>query len=1443
MTRFSEATVYCVILPALLLAQCCLIQGQNFTELCKSRVPLSNTGGTWNFLEDIGECIFIASASSTWENAELECLRRGAHLAVLNPSNTPALNALINSVAPGSSVPYYIGLRVSDLNLGEYTWVDFSPLTYSNWAPNQPSSISDHNTDYCVTMDSTSGKWSDRICSSNTRYFCQRKPYDDHGVPSIPTRDPLGRHGGCKEGWVSFGPQCYYISSTDQATTWAEALESCRDGATTMKNASLASVLASVENDFLITQLKGRATDPTHMNYNGVWLGLHETGRDIFEWSDHSRYVYNNWHYNYPRYNFQLECISMMTESNKVGRWTDLECTKRLPYVCKAPKDFDLPEHQTPPTICGSTYEQYDDVCFKVIALPNEAQRTWSHAQQLCSLQPGENVPAGGGGLATIADVYENAFVRILVDKAAAQAANPGLDLSFLKTKAWLGMREEYGNYRWQNNCPVRFTNMDSLVGNAQENLCVDMNLDGKWHPHNCSLSEVRFAVCERRLVPCPSIPTERPEICPENFPQACAHHCYTSRSIIQHLNQSELATFDEARSKCIALGGDLATIRTKEDQDCVHPFVQYAEMGMWMGLRNKAGGAGASGIWQWIDQYENAEPTTYVNWMTGEPNMFGASCGEMYPNGFWNDAGCYERRGYICQAARNRTAPVTQPTRPPGPPCGEQPTDGSGTWYYLESVRECIFVATRIETFENAELACRQRRSGLVVVNNEIQPLITEILKNTSGMLPGTPQFFIGLRITNVDLGEYTWLDGRPIVGGFTNWAPNQPASEQNQKNCVIMSGMDGKWASERCGTYTKYICQRPAHGDRPPPVRPTRPSDGSHAGCASGWVPFGPNCYFLSVDRQTYTWAEALSTCTFGEFGHQMRNSSLVSILSGIENDFIVTLLKNRKYNVWIGLHEVEPNVFEWSDHHTYRYNNWHYQYPRDTAGWGLECINMLVDPRTVGRWTDLSCQARGGYICKAPKDFAMKPYEPPPTNCSAGYQPYGDACFQVVHLERDGEHTWSHAEQQCRPSAMENWPGGGGLATISDVYENAFVRVLVDEAIRFGRPGQDFRSPKAWLGMREEYGHYSWYNQCPAHFTNLDSLIGDENSTLCVDMDLEGGWHAHGCSDRDVRMAVCERRFVPCPKINSTTSETVVCPKEFPLACGNHCYFVRTIQQHNNQTDQTVLVTFNEARATCLAMGGDLVSIRSEEQQKCVRPFAQYSIEGLWIGLRNLDLNSSPSDTSKWVWTDRDNNTEPALYANWYLGEPTSGGSERCAEMYPDNGYWNNLRCDADVKRGYICQADRSRVVMVTGSTIPPTTVSESVGGSSSAVTGPSTSQTTKGNSIATGTIHPSLPTAAGTGTTRDFGGVVSSTASPEETGLAGGSIAGIVIGVLLGVALLCAVAFVVLTGRTGLVIATAKSTGSRVTSRWRKGSDADRIPVVDMHHRFDASDSYT
>jgi len=97
-------------------------------------------------------------------------------------------------------------------------------------------------------------------------------------------------------------------------------------------------------------------------------------------------------------------------------------------------------------------------------------------------------------------------------------------------------------------------------------------------------------------------------------------------------------------------------------------------------------------------------------------------------------------------------------------------------------------------------------------------------------------------------------------------------------------------------------------------------------------------------------------------------------------------------------------------------------------------------------------------------------------------------------------------------------------GGPAAIIDIYENAEIRVLMNERMR----ADGLENATAWIGMVEHVGSYTWHNTCPVVFSNFENLYGKpENNASCVGMRPDGKWVSAPC-DTPADYVVCERRF---------------------------------------------------------------------------------------------------------------------------------------------------------------------------------------------------------------------------------------------------------------------------------------------------------------------------
>lgn len=118
-----------------------------------------------------------------------------------------------------------------------------------------------------------------------------------------------------------------------------------------------------------------------------------------------------------------------------------------------------------------------------------------------------------------------------------------------------------------------------------------------------------------------------------------------------------------------------------------------------------------------------------------------------------------------------------------------------------------------------------------------------------------------------------------------------------------------------------------------------------------------------------------------------------------------------------------------------------------------------------------------------------------------------------------------------------------------------------------------------------------------------------------------------------------------------------------------------------EHHYQVFHNVL-TWQEAKRACEAMGGHLATVTSAKEQKTLEALNLQN-ENLWIGA-NCDSGGN------WAWVTG----ESWEYTNWNDGEPNNSSNvmpaESCAAIWPDG--WNDLASgNLYEQSGYICEWD--------------------------------------------------------------------------------------------------------------------------------------------------------
>ncbi|OQV23367.1 Macrophage mannose receptor 1 [Hypsibius exemplaris] len=1229
-----------------------------------------NTNGDWYYDPATQNCFFYSTITATWPDAERQCVFMGSHLATIEPGNNEFVRQLIQGDTPGRKLAW-IGLRLSNLPTMTHTWVDGNLANlYRPWDQNEPSA---QGTEGCVVMNSDNGKFCDYRCQWNAGYrFVCRKTKPEEFPPMPTSAEPeVEDHWGCpideRPGLVRFGSSCYWFSPLNDLKNWNDALKSCQDlyhhPTDTSKSSSLVSIHNAMENEFLLAHMGGRLSR---------WTGLYEEndGTSLY-WSDHTFLHFLNWHYPEPRPNGR-QCVWMYGDPARAGLWDDADCGIQAGYICKMQKDQSRQAPSPHPPICPSNFHphtfvgidpQVPPVCFGVVSMQG-----FQNPAQACQSVGSDIRPA------TIVNPIENAFIHMMSNKLNGYA--PSNDT------AWLGGKEVKGILKWDSNCFAKFNNIAHFY-NAQlpedfEKTCLVMQYDGKWRTVSCSLDldKIPYAVCERRVGnECAMTePSDVVGVCPMGFSEDCGDFCY--RLVGQTSNSQSLinaqATWDEAKTACANMGSSLVTIRNEKDQRCISQLMAKAEHGLWIGLYYQddlvTPPTLPSGQWKWLDPKIEYQQTV-TNWAPGQPDSMDPTgdrelCVEMIhgantkpeDDGKWNNRHCTDSRkqGYICERVKS---PLNNAT------CG---FSRIGEWFYDAKTDSCFFVSRTFASWSNAERTCNSMDSHLATIDQDNHEFVRLSLAREA---PIGTYFWIGLRLQHIQTMTHTWVDGN-VSNVYRAWDNNEPSS-QGAEACVVMNNVNGKWHDYRCqwANGYRFLCRK-AKTPVVPVIPPVVQDNWGCPAVCKDCLRYGSSCYWFSPANDLKNWNDAHRSCQelYAHPTDLSKSSDLVSIHNELEQDFLMAHMGADRLNRWTGLHEeIDRSTLYWTDQSYFGFTNWNYREPIYMST--QECVMMYGDVAKAGRWNDELCSNTAGYICKMQKD-ATAPTHVQSQKCQTGFHNLNGVCFGVVPAGSDPRTTCANH-------------GGAHFATILSPYENAFLRVLLNNAANENSIGGDV-SAQAWLGGGERAGKMSWFNGCFPKINNIVNFYTNNQEENCIALNRDGKWSTHKCTD-SVQFAACEKREVECEKLAPTNSGT--CPAGFPDEGNDFCY--RIVHTAATASAECAKVTWSEAKDICARAGGSVLTIRTEADQKIIEKYLEKSTSALWLGL--YEEVDQLTNIGTWKWLD-DNATYQGSYQNWDDGEPNvlTGGytRESCVEI-KTNGKWNNVQCGHGATRGYICE----------------------------------------------------------------------------------------------------------------------------------------------------------
>ncbi|KAK0411059.1 hypothetical protein QR680_005455 [Steinernema hermaphroditum] len=236
--------------------------------------------------------------------ARILCQEDGAELVAVDTAES---NAAIVELATNATYLPWLGLTCGSAT--ECHWDDGTKMDYSNFAKGNP----DLDVGKCVFValsGAEKGKWRSSDCTFAAFLpICQLRP---------PT-------AVCPPGFVErASSKCYKFDKTP--TDAQEAEVQCQEA-----NGHLVSLHSAQASDDLLAFLSPLSSG------NLVFIGLKyvQANNNSYAWSDKTPLDFEDWTYPFPS-NRYGECVAFMASGTNRGKWRNVSCLSKLPYVCEA---------------------------------------------------------------------------------------------------------------------------------------------------------------------------------------------------------------------------------------------------------------------------------------------------------------------------------------------------------------------------------------------------------------------------------------------------------------------------------------------------------------------------------------------------------------------------------------------------------------------------------------------------------------------------------------------------------------------------------------------------------------------------------------------------------------------------------------------------------------------------------------------------------------------------------------------------------------------------------------------------------------------------------------------------------------------------------------------------------------------------------------------------
>ncbi|KAF3686592.1 Secretory phospholipase A2 receptor [Channa argus] len=549
-----------------------------------------------------------------WDAVSLACQMMGAYLlSIHSKEELHFVKERLRRLSLGPT-DWWIGLSIGKTG-EEVRWTDKTDVDFQNWAKGI-ARVGPNKNRLCVTMSSSSGKWSTNKCSDLHGYVCKRKT-----VSVVETPREAHYIGGCPEKWLYFRHKCLLLhlpESPKEGKSWNDAQSICASF-----EGSLVTVEDEIEQAYITMLLQGSSV--------GVWIGLRD--EDTMKWTNGKPVSFTNWSPIEPK-SYLTEDVLLSGAADEplctvlsnnhnfhlTGKWYDEKCSESgYGFVCQKPQDISKPPthtyHQPLPDDM-----QYRSRSYKVVS----GNMSWYDAMHMCIEDDSD--------LVSITDAYHQAFLTILVNRLAVPH--------------WIGLYSQDSgiNYQWSDGSDTVYTHWDAtddsddfLMGE-----CVYMDVSGGWRRADCE-TMLPGALCH--VPPLRNKPFISNEMaCPMTWVKF-GHSCYNFEPVLQK------RTFEESRKHCRQKvnNSDILTIESETENRFVLEQLwssDFLHQTVWLGMYFNTDTDSLA----WVD----GSPVDYTNWPNKAPDsrlLTADVCvTTRMVDGVWQLSQCSERLGFVCK-------------------------------------------------------------------------------------------------------------------------------------------------------------------------------------------------------------------------------------------------------------------------------------------------------------------------------------------------------------------------------------------------------------------------------------------------------------------------------------------------------------------------------------------------------------------------------------------------------------------------------------------------------------------------------------------------------------------------------------------------------------------------------------------------------------------------